>query len=181
MEQPVKAILEEGVDFFVTVKKTNILHRLKILKDRKRFVIYPITLGTLFKIAQVLGDLGEKIDLKPDLKDSDFITMGIENIVKHTDKMVKVVAYAILNKNQEPSRGLIKFLEKNLTASEILRLLTLVVQQMDIQDFLACMVSLGQMNLATPKKRTGGRSSEVSSNISDSTKSTSSGESAGKT
>ena len=183
MEQPnvAKAMLQEGVDFYVTVKNRNLFHKLKLAKDKRKFIIYPVTVGTLFKIAKVLADLGDKIELNPDLSDSDFITMGIQNIVKHTDRMVQVVAYAIINANREPSRSLLKFLEKNLTTNEILKLLTLVVQQMDIQDFLACMVSLGQMNLTAPKKPTGGQSSEESSNTSVSDGKKSSGKSRGKT
>lgn len=186
MEQPkleqrvIEALKRDGVDFKITVKKPNILHKLKILRKEKSFIIFPICLGTLFRISRVLNDGNGVIDLSPQMTDGDFIKLAIKNVVENKDRMIQVVALAIRNNNKPVPRGLLRFLDKNLTAKEVLRLLTLVVQMMDTQDFLACMVSLGQMNLVTPR-RTGGESSAELSSTSALDGTTSSGGTAGRT
>ena len=61
MEQPdkevldqlaIKTILQEGVDFTVTRKNPNLIH--KALKDTKRkFVMYPLVMGAILRISAI--------------------------------------------------------------------------------------------------------------------------------
>jgi len=175
MEKPdiVRTMLEEGVDFTVEVAHPNLLHKLKICKPAQDFVIYPIKLGTLMKIARLLTGI------RMDENNKNFLEAGIKAIAEHKDKMVAIIGLAIENRNREPSRKLIKFLNDNLDASEALKLLTVVIKQMDIQDFLAFMVSIQGMNLLETDS-TPGESSEESSNTSDSQESKSSGDTPGQ-
>ena len=181
MEQPKSvsdAILQEGVDFTVSVANRNILHKLKILKPEKKFVIFPICLGSLFKISKQLIDV--KMNAQKDgLTDAKFIQMGIESIIENKDRMIKIIAYAIHNKQSEPPKSLFRYLNRNLNSKEALSILSVVIKQMDIQDFLAFMMSVGGMNLlASP---TTGESSEELSSTSDSILEPSSGVTVGAT
>ena len=181
MEQPkniAEAILQEGVDFNVTVANRNILHKLKILRSERKFVIFPICLGTLLKISKLLMDV--KVNAQRDgLTDAKFIQMGIESIVENKDRMIDIIAYAIHNKETEPPKSLVRYLNRNLNSKEALSILSVVIKQMDIQDFLAFMMSVGGMNLlASP---TTGESSEESLNTSDSESEKSSGDTVGAT
>ena len=183
MEQPtgkiVDTILQEGVDFYVTVQKPNLLHKLKLLPLKRRFVIKPIYLGTLLRIAKTLGAL--KTNPQKISKNStniDFMGLGIDSIIQHKDKMVETIALAIVNQSKPPSKRLVRFLDNNLTSKEALQILSIIVKQMDIQSFLALTVSVGGLNLLTPDETRGG-SSEASLNTSGSQERKSSGESPG--
>ena len=171
------AILEKGVDFEVVVAHPNLLHRLGILPKVRKFIIEPLYLGSLLKITKLILDIDTDV-----LKDAEgnLHGIGIESIVRHKDAMVKVVAYAIENRDGEPPGRLIRFLDRNLTPRELLRLLMLVVQQMEVRDFLACMVSIKQTSLTGAGRNrittTSGSQSAASSSITDSVGETYSGE-----
>lgn len=174
MEQPVDMLLEKGIDFSISVKKINLLHRFKIIRSKREFVIYPICLGALLKMSKLLLAMKAGDTLSEGASDQDFINAGIEGIIANKDRMIDVVAIAILNNDKEPTNSFKRFLNKNLTPSEALQLLKVVIKQMDIQSFLAFMVSVGGINLlASP---TGGQSSEESSNTSGSQENIPSGE-----
>lgn len=140
--QAIDTILEGGVDFKVNVNRPNVLHKLGILKKSKTFVIYPIKLGALAQISKVL----QSIDIK-DLTEGNLISAGMDAIYKYHDQLLEILAYAIHNEKGAPPEALKRFLEANLSAQESLVLLNLVIRQMSVSDFLACMVSVGRMNL----------------------------------
>jgi len=158
-QNAIDSILEKGVDFEITVSKTNILHKLNLIPIKRKFVIYPIRMGTLLKISKILLDLDTK-ELLGVMKDEgnnkgkevNILDLGAKNIVENKDKLIKMIAYGIVNSEKEPSRRLIKFLNENLTAKEGLKVLTLVIQQMDVSPFLASLASLKGMNLLANKK-----------------------------
>lgn len=153
-KQIVATILEEGVDFAVTVNKRNLLHKWGILPSERKFVIYPIVLGTLLKISEELleVDSQEFESLKEKEGGSEILDIGVRNIIKNKDKMIKIIAYGIINANKEPSKKLLKFLNANLTAKEALKIVLVVIRKMDVTDFLASIVSMKGMNLIEAKK-----------------------------
>jgi len=112
-------------------------------------------MGTLLKISKILLDLDteELIGvMKTGEKEVNILDLGAKNIVKNKDKLVKMIAYGIVNSEKEPPKDLIKFLNENLTTKEGLKLMTLVVQQMDVSPFLASLASLKGMNLLAKKE-----------------------------
>jgi hypothetical protein len=156
----IDSVLEKGVDFTIKVQKQNILHKLHILPTERQFVIYPLNMGTVLKISKILFDLNtDELDEplnNPD-KDKDkqfnFLEAGVNQIIENKDKVIKIIAYGITNSKKEPSRQLVNFLDNNLNAKEGLKLVTLIVQQMNVSPFLASLVSLKGMNLMKMKKR----------------------------
>ena len=176
-----RAILEQGVDFTVTIERPKLVERLLAklgLYSLKRvFVIKPLCLGTSFKISTLL----EEIDVR-----SHIDSYG--DILKHAEKLVEIVALAIVNSDEEPSNRVRRFLRRNLTAVELLKIVNLVVDQLNIMDFLSATVSIKGMSLfetakdeTTTKEQTTGESSETSSSTSDSNGTKSSGDEAGLT
>lgn len=164
-QEVVDTILQEGVDFTVTISNPNWLHRIKILPIEKVFKIYPIKLGTLLKIAKILIEINpDQLESLSDGEDGSFLEKGFSIIVNNKDNMIKVIAYGIVNRKREPSKRLINFLDYNLTPKELLKILILVIRQMDVTDFLASMVFVvGKMNLlrkTETKKEISGESSE---------------------
>ena len=156
----IDSILEKGVDFTVKVQKQNILHKLHILPTEKQFVVYPLTMGTVLKISQILFDLNtDELDEpfnnteKEKDKQFNFLEAGVNQIIENKDKVIKIIAYGITNSKKEPSKQLINFLDNNLNAKEGLKLVTLIIQQMNVSPFLASLVSLKGMNLMRMKKQ----------------------------
>jgi len=155
-QNAVNSILEKGVDFKITVQNKNILHKLNLIPAERKFIIYPIKMGTLLKISKILLDLDtdELVGaMKNEDKEINLLDLGAKNIIENKDKMIKMIAYGIVNSEKEPSKRLIRFLNENLTAKEGLKLMTVIVQQMDVSPFLASLVSIKGMNLLQTKKK----------------------------
>jgi len=156
-QDAIDSILEKGVDFTITVRNKNILNKLNLTPSERKFVIYPIKMGTLLKISQILLDLNtdELVGaMKNEDKEINLLDLGAKNIIENKDKLIKMIAYGIVNREKEPPKSLIKFLNENLTAKEGLKLMTVIVQQMDVNPFLASLVSIKGMNLLQTKKET---------------------------
>ena len=154
-QNSIDSILEKGVDFTITVQNRNILHELNLLPSERKFIIYPIKMGTLLKISKILLDLDtEELvgAMKSEGKEINLLDLGAKNIIENKDKLIKMIAYGIVNSEKEPSGSLIKFLNENLSAKEGFKLMTVIVQQMDVNPFLASLVSIKGMNLLRTKK-----------------------------
>ena len=155
----IDSILEKGVDFTITVQNKNILNKLHLKPTERKFVIYPIKMGSLLKISKILLDLDtEELEgvMKSEGKEVNILDLGAKNIIENKDKLIMMIAYGIVNSEKEPPKSLIRFLNENLTAKEGLKVMTLVIQQMDVSPFLASLVSLKGMNLLANKKATPG-------------------------
>lgn len=155
-QEAVDSILEKGVDFTVAIQNKNILHKLKLTPPERKFVIYPIKMGALLKISEILLDLNidELVNvMKGEGKGVNLLDLGAKNIIENKDKLIKMIAYGIRNCDKEPPESLIRFLNENLTTKEGLKLMMLIVQQMDVNPFLASLVSIRGMNLLQTKKQ----------------------------
>jgi len=153
-QDAISTILQKGVDFTITSQKKNLLNKLHLKPLERKFVIYPINMGTMLKISEILLDLNadELTDaMNNKEKKVNIMDLGARNIIENKDKLVKMIAYGITNNEKEPPKSLIKFLNDNLTAKEGLRLMTLVIQQMDVSPFLASLASIKGMNLLQKK------------------------------
>jgi len=155
-QDSIDSILEKGVDFTIKIQNKNILHGYNLIPSERKFIIYPIKMGTLLKISKILLDLNtdELVGaMKDENKEINLLDLGAKNIIENKDKLIKMIAYGIVNSEKEPSKSLIRFLNENLTAKEGLKLMTLIVQQMDVNPFLASLVSIKGMNLLQTKKK----------------------------
>jgi len=148
-----RTLLEKGVDYRVPVGKTNLLHRLHIFPSTKRFMVYPIHLGALYDISEIIL-LMEGINAGDD---ENLFATGIKTIVSDKDRIVEIIAIAILNREiagawaRFRKWNLIRYLNANLNSNDIVQLTQLVIAQMGVTDFLACFISikkLGQIEMA---------------------------------
>jgi len=142
-KEAVDTVLQEGIDFFVDVDRPGYLRRVGILPKSYKFEIYPLYLGTLAKISKIMVDMefAEKVTA------DTFQTTGIETMAKHTTDLLNVVALAIHNKESKPPKRISKILRKHATPTELLALITFVVTQMDVQDFMKSIISVKGMSL----------------------------------
>ena len=145
----INTLVEEGIPFHVTLLRKNIWNRIRLLRfglkafmrSEVAFTIHPISLGTLLKISKSLIAV-EMVGV--DGKEASLFDITAHSVMANKDHMVKIIAYALVNARRDPPNGLIRFLDDNLSAKELLQVLTQVVRQMDVTDFLACIVSMKQ-------------------------------------
>jgi len=144
-----RAILQEGVDFKVTANHPNILHRIGMLPTERTFMVYPICLGVLFHISKLILSMAT-IDVE---KEDDYFDAGLKSIIANRGKMVRILSLAIINREPTLLYPRIKrwilerYLTRNLDPHETLKLLNLVITQMDVTDFLASIASVKKLNL----------------------------------
>ena len=135
-------VLQEAVEYAVTVKRPNLWQKLSKARRVRILRIQPITLGALLKIARVMMDF-LFVDSEAFTQQSgtvDFLEIGMKNIAQNGDKLVRVIAHAVTNTEDDPPKELTRFLSNNLTPVEGRELLSLIVDKMNVMDFLACTV-----------------------------------------
>lgn len=165
-KKALEAILEEGVDFRVTVNDPGWLHCMGILPRARVFTIRPLKLGTLLRISKCIAEMDD--DQKGE-REGTMLGFTLESAVSHTESLVAIIALAVTNSESRPSVRLERFLRENLTPKEALKILGVVLQQMEVRDFLGCMASVSALRMTgapRPVDSTLGRSPEASSNIS---------------
>lgn len=165
-----KAILEDGVDFTVTVNRPKWWRA----KERK-FIIKPLYLGTLARISKKL------LEMSPTSFDTSRLELGaldaaIKGMSLNMNHFVYILAAAVHNQESEPPKSLQKFFMENLTPSEARTLLGLVISMLGVTDFLASMASMNALSLVGAIPNTiHGPLSEASLNTSESRGETASG------
>ena len=142
-QEAVATLLQEGIDFFIDVDRPGLLRRIGVKKKVYRFVLYPLYLGTLTKISRIMVDMefAEKVTKE------NFQETGIETMAKHTDDLIQIVSIAIHNKEGKPNKHISKILKRHTTPTELLALLTYVVNQMDVTNFMKSIISVKGMSL----------------------------------
>jgi hypothetical protein len=146
-EQSVSAILQEGVDFTVTVTNPGLWHRIGVLKKERKFIVHPLCLGSLLRISKLLVSLEDKpLDLS-----GNVLSVASNGIIQYSRIFAEISAIAVTNTDKEPSERLIQFFIDNLTPKELFQLLQLVIKQMEVSDFLLCIVSAKGLNLLKEK------------------------------
>ena len=138
-----EVILQEGIDFYVTYNNPGWLRRKGILKKERHFIIKPIVAGTLIRISKIMTDM----DFAETIKRDDFISTGIELMAKDAEILIQIIALAITNSEQKPSVSLLKFLRINLTMDEILQIISFVLKQMNVSDFMNSIILIKGMSL----------------------------------
>ena len=115
-----ETILQEGIDFYVSYEKLNWFAKKgilpKLFPKEKHFVIKPITAGTLIRISKTMT--------------------GIELMAKDIEPIIEIICYAITNSESKPPNRLRKFMKRNLTMDEIMQIITFVLKQMNVSDFM---------------------------------------------
>jgi hypothetical protein len=145
-KEAVATLLQEGIDFFVDVDRPGPLRRFGIRPKTFKFVLYPLYLGTLTQISRIMVDM----EFAEKVTQENFQELGIETMSKHTEDLIQIVATAIHNKEGKPNKRISKILRKHTTPTELLALLTYVVNQMDVSGFMKSIISVKGMSLIKP-------------------------------
>ncbi len=109
----------------IVISKPNILEKL-FKKESKQIKLYPLVLNDLIEVTKILIEIPEySFDGKTDNK---LFLESLDLITNHAEKFLKVIS--IFTGLKE------KFLNRNLTTEDILKLIQLVVKMSDIQNFM---------------------------------------------
>jgi len=158
--QVADATLNQTISMDVDIKALNRWHawmQAKGLRPKKRrLVIDPIVLGTLIRISKLLLS----IEIKGISRDK-MLEGNYRLATDHGDKLALIIATAIHNKESEVPASLVKFIEWNFSSSELLKVLLLVIRQMDITNFMTTIISARGLNVLEIEPRQNGKS-EVS-------------------
>lgn len=146
LEKVSDAILEQPATITVDVIPQNGIQRKMqhwgITAKQRVYTIRPLTLGTLIRISRIL------LGINMALPDRDkILEVNYETIDKHGEKLARIIALAIRNNRSEPDEKLEKFILQNFNCKEMFKVLSLVVSQMDLTNFMSSIISIKGMNV----------------------------------
>lgn len=119
-----------------------LLIKLKRRSNKRTFEMHPVNLGSLIKISKELIDIDMKLFDGNNLLESNYIL-----IEKYAEKMARIIAIAVVNKKDDPPNSLIQFFLNNLTANELFKIASIVLQQMQLADFMHTIISIKGTNV----------------------------------
>jgi hypothetical protein len=138
--------LEVDIIYHSKLKKK--LQDWKVLPKKRVFEVHPITLGSLIRISKLLLSIEIKLE---QLSKENWQETSYKAMRDHSKTIAEVVAVAITNNVQEPKKSLIDFILYNFTAKELMAVLSVVIGQMNITDFMSSIVSVRALNALEQK------------------------------
>lgn len=132
-------------------KLQKLLIRAKLIKPCRVFEVPPLVLGKMIQISELL--------LKMDLSiiDKENVTKAGIKLVKEQHALYSETLAIALSKGRLSSKNVKQFIIDNMNASELLYLVTLVIKQMQLTDFIKSIVLMSGWNLlAKSEKKTEG-------------------------
>ena len=142
-EKVVSSINEEPLRIEITKKEYGIWDVIFLRRRKRVFLVRPPVLGILVKISGILENI--KIE-ESDLEKQPF-EFGIEYLNKNKDDMLRIISYALHGKKGEPGKGLLKFINENLTAQELLILVSSILSLLNVKDFSTSIIAVQSMSL----------------------------------
>lgn len=145
-------LLNEPTIITVDIIKPNRLQRLlmffRLIPGKKTFEVKAACIATMVRISAILLE----IDFKAFQGTENFLNTNYGLMEKHGRSMCKAIATAIHNGRNPAPEWMIDFLMNNLTAAEMRMILSVVLQKINIEDFMISIMSSTGMNLLNPKE-----------------------------
>ncbi len=142
-----ETITSKAEGFEITIVPQNRLHAWLMRKGwrpaKKQYELKPIVIGNLFRISKLLLT----VDPGKIFTGGNMLENSHRLVVEHTDTLIDILAIAIKNTQAEPDKGLKKLIRENLTAKEILTLLSMTLRQLDLQNFISSIISIRGLNV----------------------------------
>jgi len=135
------ALLQSEIVISFDIRPVNFLHellqRFKLSPIKLKYVMRPVTLGTLIKISKLLIDIDMSIfDIK------NLLESNYQAIVKHGRSYATIVAIAIHGKPGQVPESLVNNIVNNFTTKELEATMNIVFRQMDIKNFMSSIISM---------------------------------------
>jgi hypothetical protein len=85
-------------------------------------------------------------------KEANIMKTNYQLIQKHGLPVAEIIALAIVNAKEYPSKKLIEFLQNNLTAKETKAILSISLHKIDVMSFMTSIMSVQGMTLLNPEE-----------------------------
>lgn len=143
LSQVADTILSKPITFEIDILHPSYLQKIR-KKTKRSFKIMPSTLGTMIKISKefLSVEVGE-------ITNENFFSTNYKLITEHARRMARVVSFAVVNNKDDPPDSLISFFENNLTSKELSNLVNIIINQMDVVNFLKSIISAKGVNILT--------------------------------
>lgn len=143
LSQSADTILNRPITFDVDILHPSYLQKVR-KKTKRTFEIKPATLGTMIKISKELLEVDLAGFNKENLLEANYVL-----ITGHAHRMARVVSFAVVNNKADPPDSLISFFENNLTSKDLSNLVSIIINQMDVINFMKSIISAKGVNLLT--------------------------------
>lgn len=121
--------------------------RIRLISNKKELNIRAINVGNMYRISSKLILIPDDI-ASQDVREALFKTNAL-----HSDKIVYIIACAIQNDENEPSKALIKFLTYHLDYNVIPDILDIIFTQIHAKGFMKSIILLKGLNvISVPEK-----------------------------
>ncbi|HEV7333240.1 MAG TPA: hypothetical protein VGN63_19550 [Flavisolibacter sp.] len=159
LEHAADSLLHEGVTITVDVKPVDkiesALQRIGWMPKKRSFTIKPLVLGSLVRISKLMLSIDKDAINKDSIQDRfKLFNTNYELMEKHSRQIAEVIAVAVTNTKAAPSRETVEFFLYNLTPQDLMRVLTIVLQQIDVESFTASIISMRGLSVIETNPQT---------------------------
>lgn len=147
LQQAARIVTNDPVTFELDILPQNSLQAWLQKKGwspaKKKYQIRPIVLGNLIRISRLL------LTINPDIlkQGKSLLDVAYQMVSDHGVTVAQILAIAVQNNQQEPNPKLVREINQNMTAKEMITLLALVLQQMDLTSFISSIISIRGLNV----------------------------------
>lgn len=136
-----ETIFQKPTLITVPVIKPTLFEKLHGIKERK-FEIAPAPLATMIKISNILLNVTVDKDFNVDIMNS-----GLKIVSANGEDMARIIALAVTSSRIEPPASLVRFFVNNLTSKKLNELLAIVVEKLDLVNFIISIISIKKASL----------------------------------
>ena len=156
------AILEKNIELPIEVANPDLLHKLRLKRKIKTFQIKPVTIGALQQMAPYIKKINDPSKIT---EASDYVQYLTNSVVDDVSDFCMVIALAINNRKFSKCKlisffqnlyikSLTKYFIKNLSATEIFQVVSVINRQIGYKQYLAAMALLKNLDLNPSKAKT---------------------------
>lgn len=111
-----------------------------------KFTVKPLTLGVLYQVTRELN----KINITKTDVSKNVLDLSVDQIQNHLDNYIRVLAYALNGRDQEPPRRLLRLIRWNVDSHDLLILISAIISLMDSRNFCNSTILARGMSLINP-------------------------------
>lgn len=152
LSQVADTTLEKSVKIAVDVNAKNWIDRWMLRKGWKQskryFEISPLRLGSLIRVSKLFLSIDSHILDRTNLIESNYKLMAA-----HSTTVARIIAAAIHNKETKVPRSLAAFILWNFTTEEMMKVITIVIRQMEVQNFMSTIISVRGLSVLSDREK----------------------------
>ena len=154
ISQAASSVTQQAIEFTMDVRPINqwqsFLQRTGLKPKVKTFSIQPVVLGNLQRISALLLSI---LPEKTQVSNANLMDVAFQAAAKHAETLARICAIAIRNSRTEPPKSLVLELLSNMTAKEMVGILSIVLKQLDVSNFILSIISIRGLNVLESEPR----------------------------